>query len=71
MTLIWARPKGRVDVYRLKWYPVGNPADVRVKTLSGNIQTRGISQNVNVIIGELHPGVEYKFEITTEANNLK
>ena len=71
MTLVWPRPEGRVDVYRLQWYPVDNPDDVRVKTLPGNIQTRGIAQKVNVIIGELHPGVEYMFRITTEANNLK
>ena len=71
MTLVWPRPEGRVDLYRLKWYRVSTPEDVRVKTLPGNIQTEGIARNVNVLVGELHPGVDYTFEITTEANGLR
>ena len=71
MTLVWPRPEGRVDFYRLKWYQVNNAEDVRVKTIPGNIQTEGISRKVSVLIAELYPGVEYMFEITTEANDLK
>ena len=36
VTLRWALPQGRVDVYRLKWYPLGNPEDVRVKSIAGD-----------------------------------
>ena len=71
VTLVWPRPEGRVDSYRLKWYEVNNVEDVHLKTIQGNIQTEGISRKVSVLIGELHPGVEYMFEITTEANDLK
>ena len=28
-------PEGRVDVYRLKWYPLSNREDVRVRAIPG------------------------------------
>ena len=70
VTLVWPRPEGRVDLYRLKWYQVNNPEDVRVKTIQGNVQTEGISRKVSVLIGELHPGVQYMFEITICSNSF-
>ena len=72
VTLEWPRPEGRVDRYHIKWYPLSNPEDVREKELSGVTEVEGIAgQKVSVLIGELHPGVEYMFEITNEANSLR
>ena len=70
VTLVWPRPEGRVDLYRLKWYPVSNSEDIRIKTIQGNIPTEGISRKVSVLIGELHPGVEYMFEIIAETSKF-
>ena len=52
-------------------YRSDNPDDLRVKEIPGSIQTEGIGRKVGVLIGLLHPGVEYIFEITTEAHSLR
>ena len=70
VTLQWPRPKGRVDVYHIKWYPLDNPDDFRVKHIPGNIQSRN-ERSIEVLIEDLHPGVEYVFESDTEAHNLR
>ena len=62
VTLRWEVPKGRVDQYRLKWFPLTNPNDVRVKNIVGTQD--------EVLISRLHPGVDYMFEIITESHNL-
>ena len=49
--------------FRLKWYRLSNTGDVRVKPIPGNERS--------VDIQGLHPGVDYMFEITTEAHNLR
>jgi receptor-type tyrosine-protein phosphatase beta len=36
VTLQWPRPEGRVDLYHVKWYPLSNPEDVRLKEIPGN-----------------------------------
>ena len=48
---------------RLKWYPLSNSEDVRVRAIPG--------KDTSVDITNLHPGVDYMFEITTEAHNLR
>lgn len=70
VTLQWPRPEGRVDVYHIKWYPLSNQDDFRLKDIPGNVPTEGIGRNIAVLIGDLHPGVEYMFEMTTEAHGL-
>lgn len=71
VTLQWPRPEGRVDFYHIKWYPLANKDDIRNKKINGNIPTEGIGRNIAVLIANLHPGVEYMFEITTEAHKLE
>jgi hypothetical protein len=72
VTLEWPRPEGRVDRYHIKWYPLSNPEDVREKEVAGILDVEGVAgRKVSVLIGELHPGVEYMFEITNEANSLR
>lgn len=71
ITLEWPRPDGRVDVYHIKWYPLSNPEDVRLKQIPGDVETEGIGRKIAVLVQELHPGVDYMFEITTEAHNLR
>ena len=71
VTLEWPRPDGRIDIYYVKWYPLSNPEDIRIKTIPGDIETEGIGRKITVLIEELHPGVDYMFEITTEAHNLR
>ena len=73
VTLEWPRPEGRVDRYHIKWYPLSNPEDVREKEVTGllDVVEGVVGRKVSVLIGELHPGVEYMFEITNEANQLR
>ena len=71
VTLRWPRPEGRVDVYHIKWYPNKNVDDIRQKEISGNVPTEGIGRNIAVLVPDLHPGVEYMFEITTEAHGRR
>ncbi len=68
VTLQWPRPEGRVDLYHIKWFPLSNEDDFRLKEIPGN---EGIGRNIGVLVGGLHPGVEYMFEITTEAHGLR
>ncbi len=42
-----------------------------MKQIPGDVQTEGIGRRIDVVIGELHPGVDYMFEITTEAHGLR
>ncbi len=69
LTLRWARPEGRIDRYHLKWYPLSNPEDTRVKVVQGG--GKGQQEATSVHVPNLHPGVEYAFEITTESHNLR
>ena len=71
VTLRWPRPEGRVDVYHIKWYPNKNVDDIRQKEISGNVPTEGIGRTIAVLVPDLHPGVEYMFEITTEAHGRR
>ena len=77
LTLRWPRPEGRVDRYHLKWYPLSNPEDTRIKVLPEESPSGSASSSskdasaVSVLVPNLHPGVEYMFEITTEAHNLR
>jgi len=72
VTLEWPRPKGQVDQYQIKWYPLSNPEDVHEKEVSveSDVQ-KVVGQKDSVLIGELHPGMEYMFEITSEANSVR
>ena len=70
VTLQWPKPEGRVDVYHIKWYPRSNPDAFEVKEIQSNIQSRN-GRSIEVLITDLHPGVEYVFETDTEAHNLR
>lgn len=54
--------------YLVKWYRPSNPEDIRVKEIPGDVTTEGIGRKISVLVQELHPGVDYMFEITTEAH---
>ena len=72
VNLEWTRPEGRVDQYLIKWYPLSYPEDIHEKELTGVTDVEGVvGQKVSVLIEELHPGLEYVFEITNEANLLR
>jgi cadherin 5 type 2 (VE-cadherin) len=71
ITLEWTRPDGRIDMYYIKWYPQSNPDDLRTKELAGDVATEGIGRKVAVVIGDLHPGVQYTFEMATEAHGMR
>lgn len=71
ITLEWPRPDGRIDKYYVKWYPLSNPDDFRIKEISGDAETEGIGRKLAVLIEDLHPGVDYMFEIITEAHDLR
>ena len=71
VTLSWPRPDGRVDRYFVKWYPTDNVEDIRMKDIAGDVETEGIARTIDIVVGDLHPGVEYMFEITTEAHDLR
>ena len=66
VTLTWPRPTGRVDFYHIKWHRLSNPDDIRTKDIPGY----NLADDFEILIEGLHPGVEYLFEITTEAHNL-
>ena len=71
VTLSWPRPDGRVDRYFVKWYPLSNVEDIRIKDIAGDVETEGIARTIDVVVADLHPGVEYMFEITTEAHGMR
>ena len=54
-------------MYHIKWHRLSNPDDIRTKDIAGYAQ----GDNIEILIDGLHPGVEYLFEITTEANSLR
>lgn len=47
-------------------FRLSNPDDIRVKDIPGYVQ----GDTIEILIEGLHPGVEYLFEISTEAHNL-
>ncbi|XP_037919047.1 tyrosine-protein phosphatase 10D isoform X2 [Hermetia illucens] len=81
ITLEWPRPEGRVETYVLRWWPTDNPSKIHMKNVSelhippiissdGNSKTGDEPQTVRVLIGELMPGVQYKFDIHTISYGL-
>ena len=56
---------------RFLYNPVENAEDIRIKGFAGHIHAEGTSRKPSVLRGELHPGDEYMFEISTDANDLK
>ncbi|XP_017052134.1 tyrosine-protein phosphatase 10D isoform X2 [Drosophila ficusphila] len=69
ITLEWPKPEGRVESYILKWWPSDNPARVQTKNVSENKSADDLS-TVRVLIGELMPGVQYKFDIQTTSYGI-
>jgi receptor-type tyrosine-protein phosphatase beta len=69
VTLTWPRPEGRVDSYYVKWYRLSNTEDIRTKTVAGDSPEE--DRRVRVLVPGLHPGVDYMFEMTTEAHDLR
>ncbi|XP_032664188.1 tyrosine-protein phosphatase 10D isoform X4 [Odontomachus brunneus] len=76
VTLEWPRPEGRIEVYIIKWWPVENPEEKRMKNVSENNDVSGISfeesavQTERVLVGDLMPGVEYFFVVYTISYEL-
>ncbi|KAL5277336.1 hypothetical protein ACFFRR_002529 [Megaselia abdita] len=74
ITLEWPRPEGRVETYVLRWWPSDNPSKMVMKNVSENhiapLQSTDEAPLVRVLIGELTPGVQYKFDIHTISNGL-
>ena len=81
ITLEWPRPEGRVETYVLKWWPTDEPENVHSKNVS-ETHIAPIEQNISknkvedqptvrVLISELFPGVEYKYEIHTISYDLR
>ncbi|XP_052855612.1 tyrosine-protein phosphatase 10D isoform X1 [Drosophila gunungcola] len=69
ITLEWPKPEGRVESYILKWWPSDNPGRVQTKNVSENKSADDLS-TVRVLIGELMPGVQYKFDIQTTSYGI-
>ncbi|XP_037894870.1 tyrosine-protein phosphatase 10D isoform X1 [Glossina fuscipes] len=69
ITLEWPKPEGRVEAYILNWWPTDSPAKTQTKNVSENKSTDDIS-TVRVLIGELMPGVQYKFDIQTTSYGI-
>uniref|UniRef100_A0A1B0GHW2 protein-tyrosine-phosphatase n=2 Tax=Lutzomyia longipalpis TaxID=7200 RepID=A0A1B0GHW2_LUTLO len=85
ITLEWPRPEGRVETYFVHWWPVANPDQVHTKNVSEVYVTPmswvggdhadgklGVDDTptVHVLIGDLMPGVQYKFRIHTISYGL-
>ncbi|XP_055303935.1 tyrosine-protein phosphatase 10D-like isoform X5 [Sitodiplosis mosellana] len=77
ITLEWPRPEGRVETYVLSWWPSEKPEEVHTKNMSeANVSLIDINKKfedqpiVRVLIGDLTPGVEYRFDIHTISYNL-
>ncbi|XP_032296419.1 tyrosine-protein phosphatase 10D isoform X2 [Drosophila virilis] len=69
ITLEWPKPEGRVESYILKWWPSDNPTRVQTKNVSENKSADDLS-TVRVLIGDLMPGVQYKFDIQTTSYGI-
>uniref|UniRef100_A0A0K8UW28 protein-tyrosine-phosphatase n=1 Tax=Bactrocera latifrons TaxID=174628 RepID=A0A0K8UW28_BACLA len=68
ITLEWPKPEGRVESYILKWWPTENSSKSQTKTVSENKSDE--SSTVRVLIGDLMPGVQYKFDIQTTSYGI-
>nr|XP_036218384.1 tyrosine-protein phosphatase 10D isoform X3 [Bactrocera oleae] len=68
ITLEWPKPEGRVESYILKWWPTENPSKAQTKTVSENKSDE--LSTVRVLIGDLMPGVQYKFDIQTTSYGI-
>ncbi|XP_048512259.1 tyrosine-protein phosphatase 10D isoform X3 [Athalia rosae] len=75
VTLVWQRPDSRIETYVIKWWPVENIDDVRMKNVteihvSAPSDSKESVQYRKELIGDLMPGVEYAFSIFTVSYNL-
>ncbi|XP_055843971.1 tyrosine-protein phosphatase 10D-like isoform X3 [Episyrphus balteatus] len=68
ITLEWPRPEGRVEEYVLKWWPSESPSKIYTKNVSED--SRDDPETVRVLIGDLMPGAQYKFDIYTISYGL-
>lgn len=81
ITLEWPRPEGRVETYFIVWWATLNTEQRHTKNMSERYvaplswltpeSTSADSPTVKVVIGELVPGIEYKFDINSKSYNLK
>ncbi|XP_037938051.1 tyrosine-protein phosphatase 10D isoform X1 [Teleopsis dalmanni] len=69
ITLEWPKPEGRVESYILKWWPTDNPTKTQTKNVSEN-KSADDHSTVRVLIGDLMPGVQYKFDIQTTSYGI-
>ncbi|XP_072759465.1 uncharacterized protein [Anoplolepis gracilipes] len=71
--LEWLRPKGRIEAYFIRWWPIKNPKDIRMKNVS---ESNDISFNENavqireVLVHNLMPEEQYFFVVHTVSYGL-
>lgn len=83
ITLEWPRPEGRVETYFILWWATINPDQRHTKNISeryvaplswlnaeDSVNNTVESPIVRVVIGDLIPGIEYKFDINTKSYGL-
>ncbi|XP_067210893.1 tyrosine-protein phosphatase 10D isoform X1 [Linepithema humile] len=76
VTLEWPRPEGRIETYVIRWWPVDNPADIRMKNVSeGNdVSDIGFEENSvqteKILVSDLMPGMQYFFVVYTISYDL-
>ncbi|XP_072759443.1 protein sevenless-like isoform X2 [Anoplolepis gracilipes] len=71
--LEWLRPKGRIEGYFIRWWPIKNPKDIRMKNVS---ESNDINFNENavqmreVLVHNLMPEEQYFFVVHTVSYGL-
>lgn len=76
VTLEWPRPEGRIETYVIRWWPMANPENIRIKNVSGRNDISDISfeesamHTERVLIDELNSGEQYFFVLYTISYNL-
>ncbi|XP_018572478.1 tyrosine-protein phosphatase 10D [Anoplophora glabripennis] len=68
VTLEWPRPDGRVETYIVKWEESSNPTKLNSRNVS---QSQNDTGPIRILVGELIPGVEYKFYIQAVSYDLE
>lgn len=68
VTLEWPRPEGRVETYVVRWWETTKPDDIVTRNVSKLDNGTG---PVRFLVGDLMPGVEYKFDIQALSYGLE
>lgn len=76
VTLEWPRPEGRIETYVIRWWPVENPADIRMKNVSEGNDVSDIgfeedsARTEKILVSDLMPGMQYFFVVYTISYDL-